>query len=363
MACPREVADLPRRRACGKRAVTLIPPDLPTFRAGCYLLASMRRILLLAVLCALAWPQAADAAPVGRIVLDRVVAVVGDQIILESELSRQTVRHPAYQEAMSQLPQDASAELMAQKRGEVESLVLDELIDLELLRGEGRRFDMRVTEQDIDQALPNVAAQYGLTVAELKQQVEASDEYGSWNEYREDMRDQILQYRVTQSLATWSVSEAQVREHYRKMTRDESAKVKVHQFTFNAASAENEDRDRAFANAQAVARRLRDGEVAADVASSITYGKETERTIGRGDIAPSLESTIFAAKPGEVLGPTASGQGYVVFVVVEQVESAALDYEQAKDRIREQLESQAFYKAEQDLRRQLRAKAHIDIRL
>ena len=326
----------------------------------------MRRALLLASLLSTlvgtsAWPTAALAAP--RIVLDRVVAVVGDQIILHSELSRQTVRHPAYQEAMSELPQDASPELVDQKRAEVEALVLDELIDLELLRAEGRRFDMRVTEQDIDQAMPNVAAQYGLTVAELRQQVEASDEYASWAEYREDMRDQILQYRVTQMLATWSVSEAQVREHYRKMTRDESAKVKVHQFTFNAASATNEDRDRAFANAQAVARRLRDGEDPVEVAKSITYGRELERTIGRGDIAPSLETSIFAAKPNEVVGPTASGQGYVVFQVIEQLESAALDYEKAKERIREQLEAQAFYKAEQDLRRQLRAKAHIDIRL
>jgi len=295
--------------------------------------------------------------------LDRVIAVVGDQIILESELSRQTVRHPAYQEAMSQLPENASPQLVEQKRAEIEALVLDELIDLELLRAEGRKLDMRVTEQDIDQALPNVAAQYGLTVAELKQQVEASDEYASWAEYREDMRDQILQYRVTQMLASWSVSEAQVREHYRKMTRDESAKVKVHQFTFNAASASAEDRDRAFAKAQAVARRLRDGEEPDKVAESIAYGKDTERTIGRGDIAPSLETSIFAAKAGEVVGPTASGQGYVVFEVVAQLESAALDYEKAKDRIREQLEAQAFYKAEQELRRQLRAKAHIDIRL
>lgn len=234
----------------------------------------MRRLLLGSLLLLVAGAPAASAvaaaAPTGRLVLDRVVAVVGDQIILQSELDRQTLRHPAYQEAMSELPQDASAELVAQKRTEVEALVLDDLIDLELLRAEGRRFDMRVTEQDIDQALPNVAAQYGLTVAELKQQVEASDEYASWNEYREDMRDQILQYRVTQTLATWSVSEAQVREHYRKMTRDESAKVKVHQFTFNAASAESEDRDRAFGNAQAVARRLRDGEAADAVATSIT---------------------------------------------------------------------------------------------
>lgn len=324
----------------------------------------MRRLVLLATLLgASAFPPSSSAAPSSRVVLDRVVAVVGDQVVLESELSRQTVRHPRYQEVMSALPQNASAELVAQKRRDVESEVLDELIDLELLRAEGRRYEIRVTEQDIEQALPNVAAQYGLTVAELQQQVEASDEYASWIEYREDLRDQILQYRVSQMLASWSVSEAQVREHYRKMTRDESAKVRVHQFTFSAQSQSSEDRDRAFAQAQVAARRLRDGQEPATVAEAIGYGRETERTIGRGDIAPSLENPIFAAKASEVVGPTASGQGYVVFQIVEQLASAALDYESAKDRIREQLEAQAFYKAELELRRQLRAKAHIDIRL
>jgi len=323
----------------------------------------MRRLLLLGSLVLCAWPAPSGAAPSGRVELDRVVAVVGDQIILYSELSRQTARHPLLQEAMQQLPQNASAQLVEQKRRDVEAKVLDELIDLELLRAEGRRFELRVTEQDIDQALPNVAAQYGLTVAELRQQVEASEEYASWGEYRADLRDQIIQYRVAQLLATWSVSEAQVREHYRKMTRDESAKVRVEQFTFAAASADREDRDRAFARAQGVARRLRDGETPADVVTAIGYEVETERTIGRGDIAPSLEDPIFAAQVGAVVGPSASGQGYVVFKVIEQLESAALSFEEARDRIRDQLEAQAFYKAELELRRQLRAKAHIDIRL
>ncbi len=323
----------------------------------------MRRLLILGSLLLWASPVTSSAAPSGRVQLDRVIAVVGDQIILYSELERQTARHPLLVEAMSQLPQNASAQLIEQKRRDVEAKVLDELIDMELLRAEGRRFELRVTEQDIDQALPNVAAQYGLTVAELKQQVEASEEYASWAEYRADLRDQILQYRVAQLLATWSVSDAQVREYYRKMTRDESAKVRVDQFTFAAESAEREDRDRAFARAQIVARRLRDGDDTETVVEAIGYERETERTIGRGDIVPSLEDQIFAAKADQVIGPTASGQGYVVFKVVEKLESAALSFEQAKDRIRDQLEAQAFQKADIELRRQLRAKAHIDIRL
>src|SRR5690606_7676613 len=141
----------------------------------------------------------------------------------------------------------------------------------------------------------------------------------------DEVRDQILQYKVPHYLATWSVSEAQVREHYRKMTKDESAKVKVHQFQFNPPSQQSADRDKAFAAAQAVSRRLREGADPAAVAEEL--GKvASERTIGRGDVAPALEDALFAAKAKQVVGPLASGQGYVVYTIDEHLESGALSY-------------------------------------
>ena len=310
-------------------------------------------------------PAVAAAAPTARarVQLDRIVAVVGDDVILWSELSKSTDRHPLLQEAFSQLPANASEELIQQKRRDVESKVLDELIDLALVRAEAERFEITASEQDVDNALPNVAAQYGLTVDELRKQVEASGEYESWAEYRADLKDQIILYQVPRYLATWSVSEAQVREHYRKMTRDESAKVDVEQFVFTAASTDADARDRAFARAQVVARRLRGTETPEQVAESIGYKADLMRSVGRGDVAPSVEDALFAAKEGKVVGPLATGQGYVVFKVIGHQASAALSYEEAKDRIRRQLEEEAFIKAEQEMRRQLRAKAHIDIRL
>ena len=53
----------------------------------------------------------------------------------------------------------------------------------------------------------------------------------------------------------------------------------------------------------------------------------------------------------------------MVFQVLQHLESGALDYETAKDRISQQLEAEAFIKAQNELRAQLRAKAHIDIRI
>lgn len=297
-----------------------------------------------------------------RIALDRVVAVVNDEVVLLSELSRATDRHPMLREAMSQLPAGAPEATVLARRREVEVLVLDELIHLVLVRAEAVRFDIKVTDPDAQSALANIAASNNLSVEDLRKQVESSDEFESWAEYTGELKDQILALRVSQTLATWSVSEAQIREYYRKMTKDESAKVEVEQFTFAAKSTQSADRDRAFAAAQAAARRLREGEKAETLATELGRLDDYQRTVGRGDIAPTLEEAVFAAKVGAVVGPIASGQGYVVYRIVNQVASAALGYEQAKDRIREQLENEAYFKAEQELRAQLRAKSHVDVR-
>ncbi len=300
----------------------------------------------------------------GRVQLDRVVAVVNDEVVLASELRRATDRHPMLREAMSQLPAGAPASQVQQTRREVESAVLDELIHIVLVRGEAEKLDIKVSEPELQTALANIAANNNLTVEALKKQVEASDEFDSWQEYTGELRDQIMSLRVSQQLATWSVSEAQIREYYRKMTKDERAKVEVEQFAFLPKGEAQADRDRAFAAAQAAGRRLREGTTAEALATELGRDEsQWKRTIARGDIAPVLEDAVFAAKPGEVVGPIASGQGYVVYRVVAQVEAAALGYEEAKERIREQLENEAYFKAEQELRQQLRAKAHVDVRL
>ncbi len=305
---------------------------------------------------------AAPAAGRGRIELDRVAAVVGDEVILSSELQRSAARHPLMQEGMASLPAGASPKLIQQKSREITAKVLDELIDLALMRAEAVKFDIQISEDEVDNAVADIAKQYQLTMDELRKQVVASPEYGSWADYRGEVRDQILQYRLPQYLATWSVSEAQVREHYRKMTKDESAKVGVRQLVFNPPTQKSGDRDRVFAKAQAAARALREGKAMDEVAEGL--GQESpNRSVGRGDVAPAIEDALFEAEDTQIVGPLASGQGYVVFQVLQHVESAALDYEKAKDRIRQQLEAEAFIKAQNELRTQLRAKAHIDIRV
>ncbi len=317
-----------------------------------------RTCFTLLLLCALAVPARAES-----VELDAVAAVVNQEVVLASQLRRTASRHPLMQEAMSQVPASATPRQREQKLREAEGKILDELIDLVLLREQARKYDIQVSDQDVQDALASIAKQYGRTVPQLKVDVERSGQYGTWDEYRQEVRDQILQLKVTHMLASWSVSDAQVREHYRKLVREEGAKLKVNELLFRPAGTESGEKDRAFTSAQAAARMLREGASLQAAAEQMQASRNEARVLAQGELAPAQERAVFGAKVGEVVGPVPTGAGYVVFQVAEQLEGAALSFEAVEDRIRNQLSQEAAVRADAEMRQQLRARAHIDVRL
>lgn len=319
----------------------------------------MRRLPLVLGLCLLA----ASPARAGTL-LDRVVAVVNDEVILLSELETALRSSEALQARVQQLGQGATQQQIDQVIREERAKTLDDLVKISLVKKEAQRFQIEVSEGDVERYLQSLAqANNFKSVAELRKAVEESGEYGAWSDYRQDIRDQLIVYKTTQSLANFAVTDAAVREQYRKMTRGEASKVEVERFLFTAEEATAPARDAAYSKAQVTARRLRSGEAVDAVAAELALAGTTRKTIGRGEVAPAVEDAIFAAQQGSVVGPLETGQGFLVLKIVQHMSSDVLSFEQAKENIRTQLEEQAFNKAAEDFRNGLLAKAHVDIRL
>ena len=265
---------------------------------------------------------------------------------------------------MQQLGQGATQQQVDQIIREERAKTLDDLVKSSLVKKEAQRFQIEVSEGDVDRYLLNLAQVNNFkSVAELRKAVEESGEYGAWSDYKQDIRDQLIVYKTTQSLANFAVTDAQVREQYRKMTRGEASKVEVERFLFTPDAATAPARDAVYSKAQVTARRLRSGEAVDAVAAELGVAGTTRKTIGRGEVAPAVEDAIFAAAQGGVIGPLETGQGFLVMKIVQHMASDVLSFEQAKDNIRAQLEEEAFNKAAEDFRNGLLAKAHVDIRL
>ena len=133
--------------------------------------------------------------------LDRIAAVVNEDVVLQSELERAVSNVLAqYANQPGQLP----------PRAVLERQVLERLVLVKLQVARAAETGVRVSDADLNNAVNAVAQQNGTTPDGLRQRLEADGM--SFAEFRNSMRDEITIQRLKQSFAQSrvQVSEAEV---------------------------------------------------------------------------------------------------------------------------------------------------------
>ena len=138
--------------------------------------------------------SSAPAAPANQM-LDRIVAVVNDDVILQSELNDavRTIEHQ-YAGRTGQLP---PANVLKRQ-------VLDRLIMMRLQVQKAQDQGINVSDADVDRAVQGVAQQNKLTPEQLRAAVEQQG--SSFAAFRQELADQITVQRLHQHVVQSSVS-------------------------------------------------------------------------------------------------------------------------------------------------------------
>ena len=135
------------------------------------------------------------ASATGNQPLDRIVAVVNDEVILQSELNQAlTAVQQQYAGHTEQLP----------PMNVLQQQVLNRLILMHLQTQKAQEQGIRVSDADVDQAVQGVAQQNKITADELRTEVERSG--ASFPAFRQQLADQIFVQRLHQSVVQDSVS-------------------------------------------------------------------------------------------------------------------------------------------------------------
>ena len=159
-------------------------------------------IVALALAAAVLAPQrAVQAQSLPGEPLDRIVAVVDEDVVLQSELDRQVSRVVAqYAQSPQQLP----------PRDVLEHQVLERLILQKLQITRADTNGVKVSDAEVDQALTGLAAQNKLDLSQLRQAIQAQGM--DYEQFRRSVRDELvvsrLRQRVVQSRV--QVSDAEV---------------------------------------------------------------------------------------------------------------------------------------------------------
>lgn len=133
--------------------------------------------------------------------LDGIAAVVDEDVILQSELDRAVANILAqYASRQDQLP----------PRDVLQRQVLERLILVRLQTARAQSTGVRISDEEVDAAISNIARQNNTTPEQLRQQL-ASDGL-SFADFRNSIRDELLIQRLRQRFAQSrvSVSDAEV---------------------------------------------------------------------------------------------------------------------------------------------------------
>jgi len=268
--------------------------------------------VVLAVLTALAapaaWAQTRELATRGEL-LDRVVAIVNDGVVLNSDLDAQI-------QAVTERLQQQKLELPPQNV--LRQQVLERLVLQELQMQRANRVGVKVTDEMVNQALQDVAKRNNISLSQLP---EALAQQGvDYPTYRDEIRREITlsllrQRDVFQHI---SVTPREIDQFLDKQARTPSERNEYnvsHILIAVGQEASPAQQDAAGRRAQQVYERAKAGEDFAKLA--VAYSNSQTALEGGalgwrkgGELPTFLADTIAKMKPGEISEPLRTPTGY-----------------------------------------------------
>jgi len=339
----------------------------------------MRALPRLVLAAAAAAALGAAARPAGAVIVDRVVAVIGDRPILLSELrSRAKPFLLQVQQRVPPGPQQSAAESQVLKE------LIEKLIDEELETQAADKAKLTVTSEEIDNAIRNVAASQGLAASDLIREARVRSGMTE-QDYRDEIRRQILEGKMIQLRVRGRVriTEEDVKAMYDRTVRDERKRREYHPAwlvlrILPGSSREAVEERRALASA--LVQRARRGEDFASLARAYSDDSATRAEGGdlgvrapqgtqaavqgkRQVLAPELEAAALSIEPGQVAEPVEIGGALVILTLLSRQPSRYTTYEAAKGEMVQRLQAEIVEKAKRKWLEELRARTHLDVRL
>jgi peptidyl-prolyl cis-trans isomerase SurA len=290
----------------------------------------------------------ADAAT-GPVVVDRVVAVVNDDIITMSDLQREMQKH---------------TDITDQR------LMLEGMIDRKLQMIAAKRTGINVTERELTDGIGDIMKRNNMTTGQFELALEK--EGLTLEQYRVELREQMTLSRLFNKYvrAGLAVDDAEARAFYEKNAKQYSLpeEVKVrHLVVAVPEKASHAQVKAAQEQAAALMERIRNGEdfvhLIREHSDSPTAKQDGDLGfLQRGQAIPELEEAAKNLKPGEYAGPVRCDDGFHI-IRVEDIRTPVRPFEKVKEEITRTLFEQKMENTYRTFLQTLRSESHIENRL
>lgn len=325
--------------------------------------APFGRRLALGLILVLLTPGLAPAASEPE-VIDRIVAVVNDDIITLTELNERLAPFAARIRSAG-YPFEKERETIFKARQEI----LDQMIDETLTDQEVKRLGISVSSAEVDAAIERIKSAQAYTDEDLR---EALAQQGlTLEDYRNRIQEQLLRQQLVnrQVKAKIVITDEDIRRHYEKTRAEAETERRYHlqtilkQLPEAPSAAEMEE---ARQEMTAIRTRLEAGADFADVARDHSDALAEQGgdlgVFSPDNLAPEIRPTIEATAAGEITPVLETDLGLQIFHVVEVIRkspAAEKPLSEVKDQIERSLYEQAVNEAFEDWLKTLRQSSHI----
>jgi peptidyl-prolyl cis-trans isomerase SurA len=304
----------------------------------------------------------ADSAKKPKIVVNAIVAVVNEDVITLRDVIREA--QPAVTEAEKKSPIDDAT------RSKLRRATLEHLIEKKLTEQKVKELGIRVSEEEIRQAIDDVRKQNHIPTQEALVAALAGQGL-SYDQYREQLQEQIEKLKLVsmEVRAKVVVSESEMRDYYTanlaKYTADESFRAR-HIFFKTGEKATPEEIKRSKTTALAVLADAKSGKDFAELAKLYSEDPAARKDGGdlgsfkKGDMQMELENAILSLKPGEVSELVTTPIGFHIIKLEARVAGVTKQFESVKAEIEEILYRKKSEERFNQWVKELRSKASIE---
>ncbi len=301
--------------------------------------------------------------------VDKVVAVVNDDVITLSEVEEEASR------INQAIANDTSRRSPINTMDEAREFALNGLIDRRLINQRAKLTNTTVSDEELAAAYENTRNRMAPTPAEFKKKLQ--DSGMSEESFKKQLRDQVLQSKLVSYdvRAKIVVTDEMIREYF-----DEHYSTKAEQgsyyllqmgFQWNAKitdpEKQQEERTQAKKRAEKALEQVNKGRDFKEIAKKFS---ELPSAADGGDLgilhlddmAPTMRTAIAPLQPGDISKIIETSDGFQFFKLLsakDEAASASSPYEKVKDEIREKLHDEKLKAAYTEWVKKLKENAYI----
>jgi peptidyl-prolyl cis-trans isomerase SurA len=296
--------------------------------------------------------------------VDRVVAVVNNDVILLSDLNQvvATIGVSLDQQGYSHSQKN---QILKEQRGQIlEQLIYDKLTDQQV-----KQYKIKIGDDEVDATIERIRNLNRLSADDLRRRLEL--EGVAWDEYRKQIKEKMLRARLVnrQVKSKIVITDEDIQSYYDVHKNEYGVHTKYelrHILIKYPPTADADEKKDALARIDQIHDALQKGESFEELARKYSEAPSAERNGSLGVfeisiLSDPIKQALRGLEAKQFTKVVDTEQGYQIFFVESLVQSGGRSIEEVRSEIHEKLFADVVDRKFNEWIKELRQRSHIQI--